>query len=65
MHTLLVHGVISKEYWKEMKGDMKITTAQLNSRGIFPTSTWKAQRFLVDILAGLAEGGNVAFHFWK
>lgn len=44
---------------------MKITAAQLISKGIVPASTWKAQRFLVDLLAGVAEGGNLTFHFWK
>lgn len=44
---------------------MKITTARLISKGIVPTSTRKAQRFLVDVLAGLAEDGNLTFHFWQ
>lgn len=37
---------------------MKITIARLISKGVVPASTWKAQRFLVDILAGVAEGGK-------
>lgn len=47
------------------KRDMKITAAQLISKGIVPASMWKAQRLLVDLLAGVAEGGNLTFHFWK
>lgn len=44
---------------------MKITTSQLISKDVVPASTWKAQGFLVDILAGVAERRNLTFHFWK